>query len=319
MADIMKSSRSVVITGASSFVGMHLAEAFLSAGWQVCAVLSRRIELYDTFRLERLKRISGRAELRQLDLRDSVAITAFAKNVAPDLWVQHAGFTENYGSPDYDLVAAAAVNVAPLKSLYSALAGTGCGVIITGSSMEYAATNIANREDDPCWPDTPYGLSKLTESLAARQLALRYKVSTRVARLYIPFGAFDNPKKLLSLVGNALRKGQAIKLSACEQRRDFVAVQDVCKGYLAIADDLSRTVFDIFNLSSGTALPLKSLLLAMANQAGQPSSLLQFGTLPMRLGEPLVSFGDNSKAKKLLHWMPEPTERKVAELVEGFR
>jgi len=308
-------SNVVVVTGASSFVGMHLAEAFAAAGQRVIGTHSRPRQLYDGIRAQRLARVAERAQLQMLDLREDTAIAAFVAAVAPRLWIQHAGYADNYATPDYDLVAGAAVNLVPLTAIFSALAGSGCGVIVTGSSMEYATSDRANREDDACWPDTPYGLSKLAETLAARQLAMRYSVPARVARLYIPFGPLDNPNKLLSLAANALAAGKPLDLSSCEQRRDFTAVEDICAGYLALARDLSRTTFDIFNLCSGRAVTLKSLLLAMAKAAGRDAALLHFGAIAMRPGEPPVSFGDNKKAGDILRWRPQPAEETVGELL----
>jgi len=308
-------SDTVIVTGASSFVGMHLAETFASAGWRVVATCSRERTQYDGIRAERLARLVDRTSLRTLDLRDNAAISTVVAETAPKLWVQHAGYAENYGSLDYDLVAGAAVNLAPLSTIYAALARSGCGVIITGSSMEYAASDQANREDDICWPDTPYGLSKLSETLVARQLSLRHGVETRVARLYIPFGSFDSPKKLLSLVATALSEGKPVDLSPCEQRRDFTTVADVCQGYLALAQDMNRATFDLFNLCGGRAVPLKTLLLAMAKSVGREPALLRFGAIPMRPGEPPISFGDNSKARELLNWQPRAAENSVGELL----
>jgi len=46
----------------------------------------------------------------------------FIGDEAPALWVHHAGYALNYGSPDYDLAIAAAVNIAPLRPLYASLA-----------------------------------------------------------------------------------------------------------------------------------------------------------------------------------------------------
>jgi hypothetical protein len=36
----------------------------------------------------------------------------------------------------------------------------------------------------------------------------------------------------------------------------------------------------------------------------RPSNLLNFGAFPMRVGEAMVSYGDNTKAKTLLNWVP---------------
>jgi nucleoside-diphosphate-sugar epimerase len=308
-------SRRVVLTGASSFVGLHLGLTFAAAGWDVTAVHTRSLEAYDALRAARLSHLSGVGRLIQADLAAPEAVAQIVETEQPALWLQHAGFAENYGSPDYDLVAAHKINVEALEPLYRALEGRGCGVIVTGSSMEYSASDLGNREDEPCWPDTPYGLSKLAETLRARQLAKRHGVPTRVARLYIPFGTFDNPRKLLSTVLSELKAGRALDLSAGEQRRDFCAIDDICKGYLALAADLERSLFDVFNLCGGEPIRLRDLLRELAGAIGVDASLLRFGTLPMRSGEPPVSYGDNAKAAQLLGWSPRPLAEAVKTLL----
>lgn len=309
--------RTVVVTGASSFVGCHLARAFAEAGWAVIATHSRPRESYAGIEAERLARVAVIATLRRLDLRDHTELLRVAAETKPNLWLHHAGYATDYASPRYDTAQGDAVNVAPLAPLYAALTDKNCGVIITGSSMEYAPSDRANREDEPCAPVTPYGRSKLAESRAAESLARRHNVPTRVARLYIPFGSLDNPGKLIPTVSEALRVGRAVDLSPCEQKRDFLSVDEVCRGYIALVGDMSRTIYDIFNLCSGQALALKSLLLAMAKVAARDPALLRFGAIPMRAGEPPVSFGDNAKATKLLNWRPRMPETALAELVAG--
>lgn len=305
----------VVVTGTTSFVGVHLARAFAQAGWEVIATHSRGRDEYDGIQAQRLDAASG-CTLARLDLRDGEGMAAFVRDVRPDLWVHHAGHATDYGSPDYQLMASLAVNVAPLPALYRALAESGCGgVLVSGSSMEYAASPDANREDETCWPDTPYGLSKLAETLAARQQCLRFGVPTRVARIYIPFGGLDNPRKLLSQVVEGLRRGERVKLSPCRQKRDFIAVGDLAEGYLALARDLERGDFDVFNLCSGTATPLMELLVSLARRMDVDPALLEFGAIPMRPGEPEVSYGCADKARTTLGWSARPVLDAVGDLL----
>lgn len=292
----------VVVTGITSFVGVHLTQAFAQAGWEVVATHSRDLAVYDGIQAQRLQAAAGR--LARLDVRDGDAVARFVAAERPDLWVHHGGHATDYASAEYDLMGSLAVNVQPLAGLYRALADHGCGgVLISGSSMEYAASSQPNREDEVCWPDSPYGLSKLSETVAARQNALRFGVPTRVARIYIPFGALDNPRKLLAQVVDGLRRGEGVNLSPCLQRRDFISVSQLASGYLALAADLPRAPFDVFNLCSGHGLALSDLLLALARQMGADPALLRFGAIPMRPGEPELSCGDASKAQALLHWV----------------
>ncbi len=298
------SKRNVIITGVSSFVGMHLARVFSQANNDVCAVISRPIACYDGIRGERLAAIAEQVSFEICDLTDNDAVGGLIKKVQPDLWVHHAGYAENYGSRDYDLEKSLTINVVALEPLYKCLAGTGCNVIVTGTSMEYTSGDTADREDDICWPDLPYGVSKLAETVEAHRLSLQYKIPTRVARIYIPVGPFDAPGKLIDSVIGALLKGESVDLSPCTQKRDFMGVDDIASAYFKLAEDMPRINFDVFNVCSGQARELRELLLNLCSIIGADPALLNFGAREMRPGEPLISYGSNDKAVSLLNWQP---------------
>ncbi|MCF3627959.1 NAD(P)-dependent oxidoreductase [Thalassospiraceae bacterium LMO-SO8] len=306
-------TQTAIITGTSSFVGAHLARAFADAGYAVTATHSRPRDAYDGIRAQRLDFAAQSAGLAQLDVTDGTAVRALTGRVRPTVWVHHAGHAADYASPDYDAAMGRTVNVQPLEAIFAAMAETGGGVIITGSSAEYPPSGDANHEDDSGEPETPYGLSKRAETERARTLAARTGVPTRIGRLYIPFGMLDHPAKLLAQVIAGLRAGTPVDLSPCTQRRDFIGVADVCDGWLAMAHDLGRGGFDIFNICSGEATELRALLLAVADALRADDRLLRFGARPMRPGEPPISFGDNTKARRMLSWTPRALDRALRE------
>jgi len=310
------SNPKAVITGVSSFVGMHLARAFAGAGYDVCALTSRPVETYDGVRCQRLAAITDDVQFIQCDLTDPDATGKLIADVHPDVWVQHAGYADNYGSRDYDLGKSMAMNVVALEPLYKGLTGTTCGVFVPGSSMEYASSDKANREDDVCWPDLPYGVSKLATTVEANRLALQYDVPTRVARIYIPVGTFDAPGKLIDSVIRALLKGESIDLSPCTQKRDFLGVDDIADAYLKLAGDFSRQTFDVFNICSGEARQLRDLLEGLCSIIGVDPALLNFGAREMRPGEPMISYGDNTKAKNILSWQPQSLDKTLRSLIK---
>lgn len=102
-------------------------------------------------------------------------------------------------------------------------------------------------------------------------------------------------------------------LSAGEQRRDFLGIADLCAAYVALAGDMNRTLFDVFNMSSGEPTRLRTLLETLCDEMGADRGLLKFGALPMRPGEPPLSCGDASKARDLLGWQARPLGRAIAE------
>jgi nucleoside-diphosphate-sugar epimerase len=294
----------VVVTGVSSFVGHHLARHWALLGHHVIGTISRPRDRYVGISALRIAAIEPYVEVFGLDLREPGGIAALVDRRAPSLWIQHAGFATAYGSLDYDLDAAHLLNVTALTPLYAALRGGSCGIVITGSSTEYATSETGNRETDACVPDTPYGLSKLTQTLRARQLAEQFDVPTRVARLYVLFGPRDRPEGLLSQTVAKLRQGEPIALSPCEQRRDFLGITDVCDAYVRLADDLARPGFDIFNIAGGNPVRLRDFLHEIADRIGAKRDLLHFGAIPMRPGEPPASYADIGKARRVLGWIP---------------
>jgi nucleoside-diphosphate-sugar epimerase len=138
-----------------------------------------------------------------------------------------------------------------------------------------------------------------------------------VARLYIPFGPLDNPAKLIAQVMTKLKSGAAVALSPCTQRRDFLGISDVCTAYEKLAADLGRTVFDVFNVASGEGIVLRDFLLALADRLGVSRTLLHFGEIVMRPGEPEISFANIDKIRRLLRWSPRTLATAIDEELLG--
>ena len=301
--------KTIVVTGISSFIGAHLAIHFAACGHDVVGTVSGDVGTYESLRRSRAATATDAGvQLSTLDITDAQAVEDFIRTRRPSVWLHHAGWAKNYNRPDYDLARGEAVNVAPLRVIYPLLKECGCdGLIVTGSSAEYGESDAACTEDAPCRPETPYGQSKLAETIQAQQLAIEYELTTRVARVFIPYGPMDAPGKLLPSVIRSLQSSEPIDLSPCLQSRDFLYVRDLTRGYQALIEDLRRDeLFDIFNICSGEARVLKNLLLELADRMGVDADLLQFGLRAMHQGEVPISYGSNSKAVSLLNWKPRP-------------
>ena len=310
--------RTCIVTGASSFIGAHLTARLARDGHRVIGTHSRARGEYAGVRDERLVLAeSAGAELATLDLLDPAAIERLVRDRRPDVWFHHAGWARSHGSHDYDLEAARRVDTQPLDTVFPALKESGGqGVVVTGSSSEYGARETPNTEDEPCWPVMPYGLSKLEATIRASQLARRYGVKARVARVFIPYGALDSPGKVVPAAVNALIRREALDLSPCTQRRDFLHVQDLMDGYVRLARSLDREEeFALYNLCSGVATPVRTLLLLLCRALDADPALLRFGAKPMRDGETEFSCGSPERARRDLGFAPRGIERGVADHV----
>lgn len=295
------------VTGVTSFVGHALARHWASQGKAVIGIHSHPRESYVGIRSERLTSLAeGGVTLEQVDLRDAASLIKSIEKSRPEVGVHHAGWVDRYAGWEYDFDRGHLINVAPLSPLMEALSRIGSkGLIVTGSAAEYADGPGAHVESENGTPSLPYGLSKWTETRRAEQLAVHLGFRVRVGRLFIPFGIGDTPAKVLPSVADSLLKAKPIDLSSCEQRRDFVCIDDVVNGYDRMVNDLVRPdLFDIFNLSSGNSTRLRNVLEVLAESLGASAHLLKFGARPLRMGEPDECYGSNKKASDLLGWRP---------------
>ena len=314
-------NRIQIVTGASSFVGCHLAALLARSGRPVVATVSRARSDYQGIRADRLQFAeSAGARLAELDLRSDSAITRFVADWQPAVWFQHAAWTRDYGAFDYDLETAFAINVQPLATLFVKLKAVEAeGVILTGSDAEYTPGSEKHSEDDACNPPMPYGLAKLSATLRARQLAAQTGLKARVARLFIPFGPLDGPNKLLPQVFAALRQSNSIRLTEGTQQRDFLYIDDVVDGFLRLRDSLAQPPdFSLYNLCSGNPLSVRGFLRALCRILGADESLLRFGARRLRAGEAMISFGDNGKARRQLGFNPTKLEEALSNYCQAM-
>jgi nucleoside-diphosphate-sugar epimerase len=310
----------IVITGVTSFIGIHLVKYFVGLGYEVTSTMSRPQNQYSDERLDRINlALRMGAQIEVLDITCQEEVTGFINRLKPSYWIHHAGWAHNYQSLDYDLTHAHSVNVAPLGYIYPALKNAGClGVILTGSSAEYSDRSGAALESHMCAPTMPYGLAKLSQTLRAKQLAEQYLLPTRVARVFIPFGPMDAPGKLVPSVVAALRANVKISLTVCSQIRDFLFIDELVSGYGCLLGDLQRhSHFEIFNLSSGEPVRLKDFLSEIAGLLKADTKLLKFGDRLLREGDVGSSWGDNLKAQSILGWKPDSLKIGIARYLNG--
>jgi nucleoside-diphosphate-sugar epimerase len=301
--------RTAVITGITSFLGFHLGRAFSDAGYYVIGTYHRPPERMEPLRRARFEMLKPRlAASVPLDVTDALAIRDLVSAYRPVLWVQQAGVGQNFAANDYDLSAANRINLDSLDALFPAIAECGGALLATGSGMEYGAVDCPYSEEAACWPQSPYGLAKLTATLWARQLAYRYRVPTRVARVFTVFGEMDGMDRIVTRLFARLRAGERIGV-APGVARDVCDVADLARGYLSLAADCARgPLFDIFNLSRGTATPLSDLARMAARVTGANPELVFENPSALRSGEPALICGDSRKALSRLGWAPRAIE-----------
>lgn len=301
----------VVVTSINSFLGYHLALAFKQASYDVVGTYHTSASAMTPLRRLRWERARASvSQCVQLDMTDANAVQMLIADARPQCWIHQTGLGHNFTSEDYDLAEATRLNLLPLTEIFSGMARIGGSVVMTGSGMEYGAAESPNQENAACLPQSPYGLARLSATLRARQLAQRFAVPTRVARVFTVFGHLDAEDRLVPRLFDNLRRGKAVGL-APGVARDICSVADVAQGFLRLASDRGD-LFDIFNLSCGTATPLFDIARLVATEVGADPALITEDISKVRIGEPQTICGSGFKAFTKLGWSARP-------LIEGIR
>jgi nucleoside-diphosphate-sugar epimerase len=182
----------VLLTGASAFTGMWIAEALAGAGFTVLAPLLRARSDYDAERLARIARVEAVAEVVYARPFGSEGFLDLLRS-RPDIaaLAHHAADVTGYRDPGFDATAAFARNLAGAPQVLQALAGQGARVArVTGTVFE------AGEGGSPEAPlaVTPYGLSKTLTNIALLHQAVW--AGLRFGRLVIPspYGAFEQQR-----------------------------------------------------------------------------------------------------------------------------
>jgi len=172
-----------------------------------------------------------------------------------------------------------------------------------------ALAPLPEEEDDILTPQIPYGISKLTSEWMLKNLGRRYGVPVVMLRFSIALGARQSFRHFYS---GALRAFSVCALTGRtpqifedgEQVRDFVHVQDVARAHLAVLQD-PRADFESFNVGSGTGTRVSDLARFVAEEAGVAFTP---ETGKFRTGDARHQLMNVSKLQAI-GWKPERTVR----------
>lgn len=116
------------------------------------------------------------------------------------------------------------------------------------------------------------------------------------------YGPDDDQSKFLSyIVFQLLKQVKSIDLTAGEQKRDFIYIEDVVDAFLLIIKSLDSKKYGFSELQIGTGktIHIKDLVERIAVLAQNNKTQLMFGALPYRKNEVMESIIDLTVIKQL--------------------
>ena len=165
-------------------------------------------------------------------------------------------------------------------------------VLVSGTCLEYGINGILNEEVSPR-PTSAYGMAKNMLRQLLESLQKEYTFDLKWVRLFYMYGEGQSKRSLLSLVDEAIAKGDAeFNMSGGEQLRDYMSVTDVAKDLVIIAKQ--TTHYGIINCCSGEPISVRRLVENYI-KTKNASLKLNLGYYPYVDYEPMAFWGDNSK------------------------
>jgi len=300
-----------LVTGGNGFIGSHLVKKLISDKAYVIVIVRENSNLW------RLKQSIDNIEIVKLDLLDKYKLRSCIKELKPEYVFHMAAYGVDQRNNDYR--DAINTNVIGAINLLESLSGIGCKKIINaGTIMEYGCFDGLITEHTRLKPNNIYGSSKAAATLIAHQIAKEMNINIVTLRPFGVFGEYENHRRLFAHVILSILKGTDIKLTSCEQYKDYTYVGNIVDGFLmaALNENLQN---EIFNIGSGDCLQLKYYIELILKCLGTDIRPV-FGTVPYRTHDLCKAYPDMSKIKRLLGWEPSISlEDGIEKTIQWFK
>lgn len=275
-----------LLTGATGFVGSHVAKVLARTGWSIVAVK-----------------------------RPSSSIAAVAE--LPIDWVDADQVDRVWGGEPFRAVVHVATNYGRGDDPPSRLSedNTLFPLRLLEKAIQHGVPAFLNT--DTCFTTDykylrPYTLSK--KQFVQWGKILSEGTATKFVNLVLqhPYGPGDRASKFVpAMARQCLTSTATIDLTPGEQKKDFVYVGDVAEAYqIVLAKAGSLANFTEFQVGSGKAVSIRQFV-ELLHRLSQSKATLRFGGLPYRDAEIMFSQADPAPLLAL-GWRP------IVSLEEGL-
>jgi dTDP-glucose 4,6-dehydratase len=313
-----------LITGAEGFIGSHLTEALVRAGYDV-----RAFVLYNSFNswgwLDRCAaEVRGKFEVFLGDIRDPHGVRTALKDCEAVLHLAALiAIPYSYHSPDTYVD----TNVKGTLNVVQAARDLGIGRVIHTSTSEVYGTArfVPITEEHPLQGQSPYAATKIGADHIAMSFHAAFATPVTIVRPFNTYGPRQSARAVIPTIITQIAAGsRRIKLGALHPTRDFNYVTDTVSGFMA-ALRTPAAVGAVINLGSNFEISIGDTALAIARVMGVGIEILcdQQRLRPDK-SEVERLWADNSKARTILGWQPDYAglaglERGLKQTVDWFK
>jgi len=311
--------KTVLLTGATGYIGSHTWLALLEAGFDVVG-----LDNFSNSSPQVLPRLAGLAgqtpRFVQANVNDAAALDALFTRERIDAVVHFAAF-KAVGESTQQPLAYYANNLGGLMTLCDAMQRHGVVTLVFSSSATVYGDpqELPIPESAPLSATNPYGATKLMSEDILRDIE-RADTRWRIAllRYFNPVGAHASgsigedprgtPNNLMPYVSQvAVGKRARLQVFGNDYDtpdgtgvRDYIHVLDLAEGHVAALRHLLETGRGLtVNLGTGRGYSVLELVRAFEQASGRP---VPFDIVARRPGDVAACYADASLARSLLGW-----------------
>lgn len=298
----------VLLTGATGFIGSHVARLLVASGEQVTAIVKPSTSRW------RIADIAGSMRIIDGDVADREGLEPQLRADIPDVCLHLAwhGWSGPSLTAEENLLSMSAS-----LELLRVLTNVGCARFVgVGTCFEYDPALGPMSETSAVMPKDLYGVCKHELSVVAQALKPITNMSVAWARVFLVYGPFDDQRRLVPSLVRSLIRGESAKTTLGEQVRDLIHVEDAASAIWAVARS-SHT--GPVNVASGIPVKVVDIAREIASIVGR-QDLLEVGALPYRALEPPVLVADTTLLREQIGWSPQYDLRAgLSQTVEWWR
>lgn len=263
----------ILLTGASGFIGRHVLDTLVAAGHRVTAH-SRRADLAARPGVGWLHR-----PLDEVSAADFAGVDVFMHLASPGVSPRQA-----------DWATLVYWNVTVLQRLLEHARSAGVRRhVVAGTFAEFgrAADGLAFIPDDAALqPTYAYAASKAAGAVMASAYAIETGLEFCYLRLFSVFGEGQNAANFWPALRQAARAGHDFEMTAGEQVRDYLPVENAARAFLGAAErtDVPPGRPWVRNVGSGQPVSMGDFARRWWDEWQAPGRLLR-GALPYRANE----------------------------------
>jgi NAD dependent epimerase/dehydratase len=297
--------KKILVTGADGFIGSHLTEVLVRAGYDI-----RAFVMYNSFNswgwLDHCADdVRGKFEVFAGDVRDHSGVHQAMKNCDAVLHLAALiSIPYSYHSPDTYVD----TNIKGTLNILQSARDLGLERVVHTSTSEVYGTArfVPITEDHPLQGQSPYSASKIGADQIAMSFYTSFGTPVTIVRPFNTYGPRQSARAVIpTIITQIANGGRQIKLGALHPTRDFNYVSDTVAGFKS-ALNAPRVVGEVVNLGSNFEISIGDTARVIAEVMSVEIEILSDEQrLRPENSEVQRLWAANDKARELLAWAPK--------------